>query len=526
MFSGPSSRQLEAMLPMQSRVVQLPFENSASGFDLFSDGATALVPELTGYSGVDVIKAPVPVAAAANTAPGMAPAPGSTCPPAPPAPPSPGLTVTSTLATPSGVQSVSVVGGSGSIADVFVFGKYISLLDTKVIAGGRSAAFEILSREVVHVQIPANVIPTTIQNVEGDGQYVEIYLSTPSGISNSILVPYDAGVPPAPKVLGYDVAAASQSVDIYYQWHTGRDQKPSLIASAPPSANEIAINWDSETGLGPKQIQVEFAATVNNQNLILTLPATAGNKGDYSVNGPAFVAALFKRLEDFTSAGALLPTPIPFSVRVQPTLPADSDGLRVRTEPKPLKAKVTVNLHLNATGVNAFPDVPPSAFVDPARDRSDVLSRRLKTAGNSSNEMLTDFRDDKDPALVRTAQEVKSLPPFLTAPQRTPALGTPPLLAPNITSEAEQVARMLTGQPLPASVPVSNPTATSVAALATNVAAQSTAAQAPKILVNPSPVIVVSHPPADAKKKHESQSRLHKMMNSIGNRFSQALPNR
>ena len=39
------------MLPMQSRVVQLPFDNSASGFDLFSDGATALVPELTGFTG-------------------------------------------------------------------------------------------------------------------------------------------------------------------------------------------------------------------------------------------------------------------------------------------------------------------------------------------------------------------------------------------------------------------------------------------------------------------------------------------
>ena len=30
----------------------------ASGFDLFSEGATALVPELTGFSGVDVIQAP------------------------------------------------------------------------------------------------------------------------------------------------------------------------------------------------------------------------------------------------------------------------------------------------------------------------------------------------------------------------------------------------------------------------------------------------------------------------------------
>ena len=40
--------QLEAMLPMQSKVIQVPFENTASGFELFSEGATALVPELCG----------------------------------------------------------------------------------------------------------------------------------------------------------------------------------------------------------------------------------------------------------------------------------------------------------------------------------------------------------------------------------------------------------------------------------------------------------------------------------------------
>ena len=61
--------QLEAMLPMQSKVIQLPFENSASGFDLFSEGATALVPELTGYSGVDVIKGPAAAISAEAASP-------------------------------------------------------------------------------------------------------------------------------------------------------------------------------------------------------------------------------------------------------------------------------------------------------------------------------------------------------------------------------------------------------------------------------------------------------------------------
>ena len=341
------------------------------------------MPSLTGYSGVDVIKpAPAQSAQTTTTAAATSPPPST---PATQAPPSPGLTVTSTLTTPSGVQSVSVTGASGSIADVFVFGKYISLLDTKVIAGGRSAAFEILSREVVHVQIPANVIPTTIQNVDGDATYVEVYLSTPNGISNSVLIPYDGSPTPPPKPRGYDVAPASQSIDVFYQWLTGPDQKPGLVASAPPSATQIAINWDSETGLGPRQIQVQFVATVNSQNVIATLPATASNKGDYTVDGPSFIATLFKRLQDFTAAGTILPASIPFSVRVQPWLPADSQGMRVRTEPKPLKSKVTVNLYYDATGVNALPAAQPSTFLDPS-SKGEISPRQLKTTNISGEE--------------------------------------------------------------------------------------------------------------------------------------------
>ena len=55
--------QLDTMLPMQSQVVQLPFENSAAGFDLFLEGSAALVPELTGFSGADAITLPPPPAA-------------------------------------------------------------------------------------------------------------------------------------------------------------------------------------------------------------------------------------------------------------------------------------------------------------------------------------------------------------------------------------------------------------------------------------------------------------------------------
>jgi hypothetical protein len=526
--------QLEAMLPMQSKVIELPFENSASGFDLFSGGATALVPELTGFSGVDVIK-PCTSTATTTSPPATtigvaAPAPITTAPP----PPAPGLTVTTTTSTPAGTQSVSVVGGSGSIADVFVFGKYISLLDSKVIAGGRTAAFEILSREVVHVQVPANVIPTT---TEDGGTYVEIYVATPNGISNSILVPYDPGPPPPepppPSPIAYDVAPASQTFDVFYQWLVGANQRPGLVASAAPSASTVAISWDSGTGLGPKQIQVQFSGTINNQNVVLSLPATPSDRGDYGIDGARFTVTLLKRLEEITAAPGALPTSISLSVAVQPWLPANSEGLRVRSEPKTLKSKVTVNLHYNATGVNALPQAAPAVIPAPAAAQRDHGANGMTPIPAMVGLELSQAQGAVDPALVRVAHQ---LPSFLNAPQAPAALNRPSLLAPNITSEAEQVARLLTGQPLPANVQGLSPVASlsggrgpgeisNVAAAATTLAGQAAPAQMPPIVVTPSPVMVVSPPPTDAKKR-QSKSRLHKMMNSIGNRFSQALPGR
>ena len=47
--------QLEAMLPMQTQFVKVPYENTLGGFALFTQGATALVPELSGFEGLDYI---------------------------------------------------------------------------------------------------------------------------------------------------------------------------------------------------------------------------------------------------------------------------------------------------------------------------------------------------------------------------------------------------------------------------------------------------------------------------------------
>jgi hypothetical protein len=504
--------QLEAMLPMQSRVVQLPFENSANGFDLFSEGSTALVPELTGFSGSDTI-----------TAPGM-PAVSST-PAAGTTPPATFSVTTLATTTPPTVATYNIAGGTTSIADIFVFGKYISLLDSRVIAGGRSASFEILSREVVHVQIPANVIPTTTE----DGQtYIEIYVATPNGISNSLLVPYKPAAP-SPQV-AYDVPAGSQSINLFYQWLTAPDGTHELVPTVDPGNKGITITWDSGTGLAPRRIQAQFTANVGGQTVSMILQAAAATQDDYTIDTQRFAVTLLKRLQEFTVYPALPTSPITFSVSVQPWQPADSEGLRVRTDPKPLKSKVTVNLQYNATDSNALPGVAP--VIPPPAGTS---SSRVAPPVSPGDPRLAAARGRKDPALTRTAQQgpAPSLPPIMNLPQPPPVLNTPTLLSPNVSSEAEQVAKLLTGKPVPTTVsvpptslpqmPASAQATVSALTAATPGATAAAPSQVPPIIVNPSPVVVVSPPPPKAKKH---SSRLHQMFNRIGNRVSEARPAR
>ena len=132
---------LEAMLPQQSRVVQLPFENTATGFELFSEGVTALVPEIAGFEGVDEVH-------------------------------------------------------EGKQAHIFIFGKYFSVLESHVNVGGvalvndeKTPQFNIISREVIEILLPTATFPT----VTVDGKtYLEVHVATPNGISNRVLVPYRA----------------------------------------------------------------------------------------------------------------------------------------------------------------------------------------------------------------------------------------------------------------------------------------------------------------------------------------------
>ena len=371
--------QLEAMLPMQSRVVQLPFDNAASGFDLFSDGSTALVPELTGYSGVDVIQPAAGATVASATAAGP-----------------PALTVASTSTATGNFTTTSIVGGTSSIADLFVFGKYISLVDTKVIAGGRSASFEILSREVVHVQIPANVIATTTSD---GNSYVEVFIATPNGTSNSLLIPYNVVTPVR---VAYDVDPQTQSVDVFYQWLTGPDGKSALIASAPPKPVQIGITWKTDTGLAPKRIQAQFTANVGGQLVAISVPGDAASTGDYKIDAQLLAATLLSRLQGTTAPLGAIQSPIVFTVKVQPWIPASTEGVRIQTDARELTSKVTVNMNPYVSGVNALPNVIP-AFAPPPAPKGAAAASTMNdriAARSIEDGVQIAARPDQDRSLV------------------------------------------------------------------------------------------------------------------------------
>jgi hypothetical protein len=172
--------------------VQLPFENTASGFELFSEGVTALVPELAGFDGVDVV--------------------------------------------PDGVAT-----------EVFVFGNYFSIHDTKVIVGGiplHDGEYDVISREVLQVRLPGNAIPTV---TEDNKPYLEVHVATPSGISNRLLVsfkPKPTTAAAAPPPLAYSLSPDTNQLTVDYQWlNAGGGKQSKLVASVDPGGAPILTGF-------------------------------------------------------------------------------------------------------------------------------------------------------------------------------------------------------------------------------------------------------------------------------------------
>jgi hypothetical protein len=139
------AKQLEGRLPLQSTVVQIPYENTLGGFGMFNTGVTDLAPELNGWYGSPSIN-------------------------------------------------------PNAATTLFLVGNHFSVHQTRVIAGGQEIDHikgqEMLSRQVIKVVIP----PFPILLGDANQKFVDIHLATPYGVSQHLLVPVciPPCVPPCP----------------------------------------------------------------------------------------------------------------------------------------------------------------------------------------------------------------------------------------------------------------------------------------------------------------------------------------
>jgi hypothetical protein len=143
------ARQLEAKLPLQDTMVQVPYENTLGGFEMFNTGITDLAPQLRGWYG------------------------------------GPGVNAN---------QSTTL----------FLVGDHFSVHQTRVIAGGKQVEYELLSRQIMKVNIPSGTVANTRKvegkapkadgsNEERDFTYVDVHVATPYGVTSHLEIPVVSG---------------------------------------------------------------------------------------------------------------------------------------------------------------------------------------------------------------------------------------------------------------------------------------------------------------------------------------------
>ena len=121
---------------------------------------------------------------------------------------------------------------------------------------------EIVSREVIRIKIPSGAITTKVLDADGKTPklYVEVYVATPNGISNRLLIPVKESKPAkadAPKVTGYSVAP--DSLTLKYTGHFRPNPKGGIEATDlrlaetnSPASKTLTITPESTTGFVPR----------------------------------------------------------------------------------------------------------------------------------------------------------------------------------------------------------------------------------------------------------------------------------
>jgi hypothetical protein len=376
--------QLEVMLPMQTQRVNVPFENTLGGFALFTQGLTALVPELSGFEGVeylDTTKAndiivygkhfsiyETDVIVGGVRVPREGTSTFVT------------RDVNGNLVQTSQLSSALRDPDKGNLIILSSDGK-------SVIAVKDIGSYDIMSREVMRVRIPAGVSKATRE----DGQpIVEVYISTPNGISNKMQIPVKDpektvaptfGSPTAPAYTFVD-SAITIGVNVL---NTGTVASPTTafdsLRKFPPGTQVRIQPTDRKRPL-PDAIDIQMTFQVGSAANLYFLPINLlGVPLVPAVTGDTYVIDS-DRLDKFaTQLFASINAnkiPLPTAALTPKALvrPVATPG-----DPTPITGATTNDLVVNFA---QFPPVPPSS----SRGRTET-GRALARASAEDDPFLT-----------------------------------------------------------------------------------------------------------------------------------------
>jgi hypothetical protein len=205
--------QLDRKMPLQSMTVQVPYENTLGGFDLFEQSTTCLAPQVDGWYG----------------APGIDP---------------------------------------NSVTRLYLIGDRFSVHETRVIAGGRECPFRLLSRQIMEISVPPGAQPL---KQDGTPQWVDVQVATPYGISSHQLVPMVQRVPTDGRFIW-----ATSAVGVEFQYKRVGDSNTftstGIFANFPP---EIGITTPT-LGTNPEiDVNLTISRDVNGQLQSLATTGTS-----------------------------------------------------------------------------------------------------------------------------------------------------------------------------------------------------------------------------------------------------------
>jgi hypothetical protein len=277
--------QLSVRLPLQSQLVNVPFENTHGGFELFASGTTDLAPELIGWYG------------------------------------GPGI-------HPDGVTSLFLVGNHFSVHQTrVVAGGVVLRSDLPALPGQTTAGdlqVELLSRQVMRITIPGGCQPK-------NGR-IDVHVATPYGVSQSLAIPVvGAAAPPAAPAYGYSIPAHGRLARAGYQVVAVGDGTYKLVLDAGNLLEGgFRINWDEPTGSALKKVTARFLFRLPDGSLFPIQRTLTAQNGYFSVSGPDLQNFLNQLLDGLNTLGytpdKLPPAALEATVEVEPISPrSDKD---------------------------------------------------------------------------------------------------------------------------------------------------------------------------------------------------------